>query len=124
MSDRQHVPGHVWPIADSGLQVSRLDKSLFPGGPTACTVAGPFGRFHFGINFEPASGAVCTAVVTSFGISSLGPVFHHVLDSQERLAAAKAAVRDYLITHRQLFHFRAFEQVEFRGGDDTINAIF
>lgn len=124
MRDRPNVPGHLWPVADSGLQVSRLAKSLFPGGPSACAVVGPFGCFHFGINFEPASGAVCMAVVTSFGTSSLGPVFHQVLDTQERLVAAQAAVRDYLITHKHLFHFRPFEQVEFRSGDGTINAIF
>ena len=66
----------------------------------------------------------CTAVVTSFGISSLEPVFHQVLVTPESLAAAQAAVRDYLIAHAQLFHFCPFEVVEFQAGDGTINAIF
>jgi len=113
-----------WPINADGWQVLRIGKALFPGGPAACQAVSPAGSFYFGINFEPASGPVCRAVITSFGINALGPVFHYVLVTPDAIAKSQGAVRSYLLEHAARFHFRRFDAVEFRLGDGAINEIF
>lgn len=124
MSHPTYDQSGQWPITADGWQVRRVGRDLFPGGPDACQAVSPAGSFYFGINFEPASGPTCRAVVTSFGINALGSVFHYVLVTPDAVAKAQAAVRSFLIEHAVRFHFRRFDTVEFRAGDGTINEIF
>ncbi len=124
MTEPAYDQSGQWPINADGWQALRIGKALFPGGPAGCQAVSPTGSFYFGINFEPASGPDCQALITSFGINALRPVFRHALLTVDAVSTAEAAVRRYLIEHAARFHFRRFDTVEFRLGDGAISEIF
>ncbi|WP_293372454.1 hypothetical protein [Nevskia sp.] len=113
-----------WPVTPDGWKVVSINRSLFPGGPSGFRVSSPDAAFFFGLNFEPASGDPCRAVITSFGISSAGSTWHYVLTTPEAMGVAQARVRDLLLTYPLRFHYRWFDAVEFRRGDGRIVEIF
>ncbi|WP_293372770.1 hypothetical protein [Nevskia sp.] len=115
-----------WPVTPDGWQVVDLGRSLFPGGPGACRVASPNGIFYFGLSFDPPvePRSVITAVVTSFGRSSIQLPYHSVLNISAVLNAAQMHVQDYLSSYPKLFYYTAFHRIEFRSGDDRQFDIF
>ncbi|WP_293372194.1 hypothetical protein [Nevskia sp.] len=115
-----------WPVTADGWQIRALGHSLFPGGPGACEVISPLGRFYFGLDFEAPGNQTDRqlALVTQLGRATLKATNRNLLTAPEAVAKARQQVSAYLLHNAPSFHYLPIHAVEFRTGDGKIVDIF
>lgn len=115
-----------WPVTADGWQIRALGHSLFPGGPGACEVISPLGRFYFGLDFEAPGNQTDRqlALVTQLGRATLKATNRNLLTTPEAVAEARQQVSAFLLHNAPLFHYLPIHAVEFHTGDGKIVDIF